>query len=366
MSSTPTTNLSYNKPAVGDRGWGTTMNANLDAIDADLGTEHTSGGGHGPKVTVTQTGDDNALVVNSTNTSATNNAVVVSNSGTGRAISITNDGEGEAVFIDQNATGAHRGLRIDNDSSGDAFEINQNGNGIVVDINKTNTGTATFADLTNGGTGIGLRLQSTNTDSSAICLQVVNSSTGAALDVDVGPASEGVRIEGATGNNKTLVVNATNLGGPMVELNNNADFASTCLQINQTSTDGSADIVQIFHGGTGKYIDTDAGSGTPAQLTNGGVWTDASCFKAFKEDIEPVDIIATLEKVEQMEISRYYDKADKSPERRWRFAPFQDDLVNLFGLSDKGVSAVEVASIALAAIKALKQEVDELRAKLGE
>lgn len=117
MANTPTTNLSYNKPAAGDRGWGTTMNANLDAIDTDLGSEHKDGGAHGPKVTITQTADDNALTISQT-TAASANVVVITNTG-----------------------------------SGDAIQIDQDGNGVVLDINKTHTGSAIIIDITNGGSG---------------------------------------------------------------------------------------------------------------------------------------------------------------------------------------------------------------------
>ena len=37
MASTPTANLGYSKPVVGQcRGWGAIMNSNLDAIDGDI------------------------------------------------------------------------------------------------------------------------------------------------------------------------------------------------------------------------------------------------------------------------------------------------------------------------------------------
>jgi hypothetical protein len=87
MTNTPTSNFGYDKPAPGDRGWGApTLNDNLDAIDADLATEHRSDTGnhgkHGPKVTITQTGNDNVLIVTKTDT-GTADTIVVNNSGSG-------------------------------------------------------------------------------------------------------------------------------------------------------------------------------------------------------------------------------------------------------------------------------------------
>lgn len=125
----------------------------------------------------------------------------------------------------------------------------------------------------------------------------------------------------------------------------------SALYVSQTAS--ANDVVQILSAGSGHYIDTDAGAGTPAHLTNGGVWTDASCFRRFKRNIEAVDPAKVLAGIREMRISRYFDKADRSEEPRRRFGPFQDDLVKLFGLDPRGVSAVEVAAIALAGVKAL-------------
>lgn len=44
--STTTTNLGLTKPATGDRGWGVTMNANLDALDGWLGRLRAAGAIH--------------------------------------------------------------------------------------------------------------------------------------------------------------------------------------------------------------------------------------------------------------------------------------------------------------------------------
>jgi hypothetical protein len=85
MTNTPTGNFGYDKPDIGSRGWGTTQNSNLDAIDTDLGVEHRSDSGnhgkHGPKVTITQTNADDALVI--TKSTSTGDAIIISNSGSG-------------------------------------------------------------------------------------------------------------------------------------------------------------------------------------------------------------------------------------------------------------------------------------------
>jgi hypothetical protein len=107
MPNTPTTNFGYNKPATGDSGWGDTWNDNLDDLDSDFSAEHrysiSNRGKHGPKVTIEQTSNDNALVIDH---NPTGSAIAIdinhTSTGSGNIIDITNSGSG--VDIDGHAS----------------------------------------------------------------------------------------------------------------------------------------------------------------------------------------------------------------------------------------------------------------------
>ena len=119
--------------------------------------------------------------------------------------------------------------------------------------------------------------------------------------------------------------------------------------------------------GSGKFIDTTAGAGTAAHLTNAGVWTDASCFREFKVNNEPLDAAEVLDKIALMSIERWNHKTDidKSIRNPRKYVScYQDDLVTLFGLGTDGISAREVASIALLGIQALRERLLALEAKV--
>ena len=112
-------------------------------------------------------------------------------------------------------------------------------------------------------------------------------------------------------------------------------------------------------GYTGKYIDTTAGAGTPAHLSNAGDWVNKSCFREFKEDFEDVDGADFLEKIRAMKVQRYRHREGRKTGPK-EFGPFQDDLVNRFGLSPEGVRDHELAGIALVGVQELARRVERL------
>lgn len=125
-------------------------------------------------------------------------------------------------------------------------------------------------------------------------------------------------------------------------------------KIENTGGPHSKDVLQIINGATGKHIDTDAGSGTPAQLTNAGVWTDATCFKETKNIIGLFNPLRALEVVGQLEIGTFQHKSDVDKgvaEPRTYLAVFQNGLRDMVGFGDDGVSPAETASLAIAALQ---------------
>lgn len=133
---------------------------------------------------------------------------------------------------------------------------------------------------------------------------------------------------------------------------------------------GGTDILEILNSGSGspKYINTDAGGGTPAHLTNAGVWTDASCFRSLKNVSGLMNPLRALEVVGLLEVGVYTHKSDTSrgvEEPRRYLSVFQDGLVSVLGLGDDGISAREVASLAISALQGAMLRIEALESAAG-
>ena len=101
---------------------------------------------------------------------------------------------------------------------------------------------------------------------------------------------------------------------------------------------------------------------TGAYLTIGGAWTSASDRNA-KEDFQPVDPQAVLEKVAHLPITTWSYKAEDDAVRH--MGPTAQDFYAAFGLgdSDTSIATVDADGVALAAIQGLYQRVQTLEAE---
>lgn len=379
---TTTTTYGYTKPDFGDTGWNTPLNNNWDLLDADLSAEHKSTGAHGPKVTISQTGNDNVLTVAQT-TAATADVITITNSGSGIGLSITQAGSAVGAFINKTNTDGGNCLSIDNAGTGDGLEINP-GTGVAIDINATSaSSSSTVIDIINSGTGTGLSItqvgsatgvliDKTNTDGGN-CLTILNSGTG-----------RGITISQVGNENAMLIVQSGTATAFEITV---ADDTSRGLRINKTGTGGNP-TVEIISSSSGNYIDTDAGGvsgSTGARLTNAGVWTNASSV-ALKENFVTPDKQTILHKIILLPVDEWnyisdarknitvteWDPAAKvgiSTERTPRHcSPTAEVFYETFGVGEHTgtLSAMDVAGIALVAIKALKEEIDSLKTKLNK
>jgi len=235
--------------------------------------EHTTDGHHGPKVTITQTATDNALVISKNNAgsavqiscgSGAGNALNITQLGAANAVSIINNGTGVGVSIDQ--TGSGNGLVVTKSAgdgssvviinnydpcvglyitrhhsgSGNSIRVEHSGSSSAIAINMASTTpiSATGLDVVQQGFGSGLNVRkSTNNSPGANALNVFNSSNGcallisqtinvpayAALFVDTynaGLNSRAVRID-HRGTNSALYINkVVNEAGPAIEIAN--------------------------------------------------------------------------------------------------------------------------------------------------
>jgi len=132
--------------------------------------EHTIDGHHGPKVQITQTAADNALVITKASVSAAVSInCITTNAGRGIEItSVSNTDEAFRIMKSGNTVA----LRIDNSGASDGLLVNQIGNGNsarftqsnannVLGLEKSNTGLGNVLDISNSGTGRGISVNQT-------------------------------------------------------------------------------------------------------------------------------------------------------------------------------------------------------------
>src|SRR5713101_989268 len=109
----------------------------------------------------------------------------------------------------------------------------------------------------------------------------------------------------------------------------------------------------------GQLISTSAGSPSPgANLTTGGVWTNASDRNA-KRDFSAVNPQTVLQRVIALPVSQWSYKAEDPKVRH--LGPMAQDFYAAFklGKDDKHIGTVDEEGVALAAIQGLNQKLEE-------
>ena len=197
-------------------------------------SEHDSvTGGHGPKVTIIQSNNDNALVVNETSASS-NNALVVNNSGTGAGIQINQVGNGNALAITKTSTDANSTVLVTVSSgTGVGVYVVNKGIGDSIRVNTSNSGSGIKVELPTDGCN-GMVVSKTDTTvaglASGYCLQISNSS-------------------GAT----PVVINQFNVGNvPVIDVANSG--TGYILNLQHKNVLSTNPVINIINSGTGKDI----------------------------------------------------------------------------------------------------------------
>jgi len=193
-------NISANSASIGFSN-ALTVQGVLDDADTNFYSkwivEHFAGSGkHGPKVTVTQTGTDNALVIDH---SGTGNDIVVDINKTGTAggnvIDINNSGTGNSIYIQQNGTAL-------------AASIIQNTNSHGLYVEKSNTGNKDAAVITNYGSGSALNIQQFSSSVNGVGLLVEQSSNSDSIQVLTNGTGRGLYINKiASGGGDCIYIN---------------------------------------------------------------------------------------------------------------------------------------------------------------
>ena len=190
--------------------------------------------------------------------------------------------------------------------------------------------------------------------------------------------SEAFTARSATSSGQLVVGTSTapaNIGG--LYITNGSTFGKSLAILNQTE---SADIFAASNSGTTRFViaasgniginttstanpitvGTDNTNGNGANLSAGGSWNNGSS-REFKENINTVDYGDVLSKINQLNISEWNYTNEQDSVKH--IGPIAEDFYSLFGVGNdnKHISTIDPAGIALAGIKALSKEVEELR-----
>lgn len=118
------------------------------------------------------------------------------------------------------------------------------------------------------------------------------------------------------------------------------------------------------------HVGTNGTNGNGAHLTAGGVWTNGSS-RDFKECFSDVPADELLEKLSQLNVQSWFYKGT----RERHIGPIAEDFVAAFDVGtmrddgtrdNKYISTTDVSGVALAAVKALAQKIDEQNALIED
>lgn len=128
--------------------------------------------------------------------------------------------------------------------------------------------------------------------------------------------------------------------------------AGGCLMLEKTGG-GTDPLLMLTETGsfTGNLIETSLNN---ARLTNGGVWTDATCSKR-KKITRPAKARGFLEKLQRLRIFHWRPKKNPKEEH---FGPVLDDLKKYLGMEAPGIS--DLAGLALFGVQCLLARVEAL------
>jgi hypothetical protein len=116
-------------------------------------------------------------------------------------------------------------------------------------------------------------------------------------------------------------------------------------------------------GSNALQVGNNSTNGNGAFLTQGGTWTNTSS-KIKKEDFSDIDGLDLLKKIQQMPVQRWKYKGTNE----YHIGPIAEDFYKLFGLGadDKGISTVDPAGIALAAIQEQQRIILQMQTEITQ
>lgn len=147
--------------------------------------------------------------------------------------------------------------------------------------------------------------------------------------------------------------------------------ANAYVSTNRTMAFGRPDSVQHWIFGRNSYassayalqVGTGTANGNGAYLTTGGAWTNTSDVN-LKSDITEIDGAGLLEKVKQLQITRWkYNGTEE-----YHIGPMAQQFYSLFavGADDRGISTIDPSGVALRAIQEQQKQIEEMKAENAE
>jgi len=173
--------------------------------------------------------------------------------------------------------------------------------------------------------------------------------------------SQQLHVESSTYRCLQLKTSAANVAAYMEA---NYDIQALYLKKN-TGVGNTNSVLNLDNQTTSDTITTSQGN---EKLTVAGVWTSRSCFRDWKADIAPVATDrAFLDKFDRLSFQKYVDAQAKAKgaKQHPQHGLFLDDLIREFDFGGDGVSGVEVASLAVGGVKAVKAALDSLEARVA-
>ncbi len=172
----------------------------------------------------------------------------------------------------------------------------------------------------------------------------------------------------ALGYSADVDIDSTNINNATVIGNNATVGESNTMAFGNTNTLNWAFGRKKVVVGVALQIGNNPNNGNGANLTEGGVWTNAS-DKNKKDDLQNIDGSSLLQKMKELEIQRWKYIGTNE----YHIGPYAQQFKQLFevGNDDTSISTIDPSGVALVAIKELMQiienqqkQIDELKAKM--
>jgi len=196
--------------------------------------QHTLTGEHGPKVTITQTAADNALVVTQQGNAVAIN-LMCGSTNSGRAFDITQAAAMDVVTISKSHPGVGVCLTVNNSGAGTGVLITQDGGATALAVVQNTLAVA--SRITQNTNQNGLYVNKVGVGSSA-AISVDNAGTGAGLEIQQGGVGFGLRVDQNAATTALSIAKSV-AGGVSIHLEDT--FANADVQTRFSRTDGSGD-----------------------------------------------------------------------------------------------------------------------------